>query len=315
MKKYFKSEEKARKVGEKIWAELHAFGSYAFPKAHSSGYGIIANATQFLKVKFPVEFFCSLLDQAEDDKYEVIKNIAEKNYGIKFIMPDINLSRLHFTIYQNKIVWPFTSIKGIGLSASSEIIKHQPYDSFEEFYSSIKKRTITIKIVRLLVTAKAFSSIDRKRNRLMRKYYKLHKIDEEYKPLTGHEWDFEASKIMPYFKQSIEKLFPEHMRHVTTYEKFLAARNGKRLILAGTVSFIRHINSKRGKMAIINLTNSGEKYNVVLWSDMIKRLEKKRIKLEKDMALKISGFKSLSKMGEEQLTLGSEPEAYIKVLG
>ena len=119
---------------------------------------------------------------------------------------------------------------------------------------------------------------------------------------------------MPYFKQSVEELFPDQLKGVIPYEKFSLARTGQRIVVAGIVSSVRYINSKRGKMAILNLSNIGDTYNIVLWSDMIAKLDKKDITIKVDMPLKISGFKSMSRMNEPQIALGNEPEAYIKVL-
>jgi len=282
-------------------------------KAHATSYALVANATQYLKVKYPLEFFCSLLSQATDDEYEGIKAVSEKYYGIKYHMPDINLSKVNFSINDDEIVWPFTSIKGIGISAANEIVKHQPYDSFKHIYETVNKRIVNVKIFRLLITTNSLNEFS-KRNKLIKRFYKLHKINETFEPLKKKQWDFEASKVMPYFKQSVEELFPDQLKGVIPYEKFSLARTGQRIVVAGIVSSVRYINSKRGKMAILNLSNIGDTYNIVLWSDMIAKLDKKDITIKVDMPLKISGFKSMSRMNEPQIALGNEPEAYIKVL-
>jgi DNA polymerase-3 subunit alpha len=108
-------------------------------KGHATPYGILAYTTQYLKVKYPLEFFCAHLEQAADDEYAQIKSVASNNYGVKFTMPHINISKDKFVIHDESIAWSLTSIKGLGHKAAQEIIGKQPFSSFEQILNSALK--------------------------------------------------------------------------------------------------------------------------------------------------------------------------------
>jgi DNA polymerase-3 subunit alpha len=44
-----------RAVGEQIFADILKFGGYAFNKAHSTGYGVLAFQTAWLKTYYPCD--------------------------------------------------------------------------------------------------------------------------------------------------------------------------------------------------------------------------------------------------------------------
>jgi DNA polymerase III alpha subunit len=301
-----------KRTAEKIWDDMMGFSLYAFPKAHGSAYALLANATQWLKVTYPIEFFCAFLEQATDDEYLGIRSVSTSFYNVQYIMPDINISKPQFTIYDKKIAWSLQSIKGIGYKAAQAIIEAQPYSSFEDFHSRVNKRTINVRVMKSLITSNAFREFGG-RNKISRILSELRK---EEKPAKKHveEWNLDASKIMPYFKQSIRKLFPDDTNNAMSAERVAELRQGKRILVAGVIDTIRYVKSKRGMMIILKIVDDSDTFSIVCWNDFFKRLESKGIKLETGMAIKVSGFKGQSYLGEEQIALGSEPECYIKIL-
>ena len=311
-KQGYGSRKEIKEIAETVWANIASFGGYAFPKAHSTAYALIANATQYLKVKYPTEFFCAFLRQATDDEFNMIKNVSMKVYDVKYIMPKINLSKENFIIHDDKIVWSLTSIKGIGSKAAAEIISKQPFDSFEDFFNRVNKRVVNVKVVRTLIIANVFKEFGN-RNKISKLYAKL-RNDLEYPIMGKNDWDLQASKIIPYFKQSVKDLFPDKMGAVMSYQKFLDTDIGNRVVVAGFIGPIRDIQTKRGIMIIMNIIDASDSYTVICWNDMYKRLLDKKINLSVGMAIKVSGIKSLSQFNKEQITLGREASSYVKVL-
>jgi DNA polymerase-3 subunit alpha len=295
----------------RIWEALMGFSQYAFPKGHATSYAIIANATQFLKVHYPVEFFCAFLDQVPDDEYNPIRGVAIREYDVSFILPHINLSKAHFTIHRNQIVWALASIKGVGFKAAKAIMAAQPFESFKDFHKRVNKRVVNIRVIKALTVVNAFRKFG-DRNEIMKKLAKLR--NEKFEPRTEDEWNFEMGNLIPYGKRSVAEIFPFQMNSVMSYDEFLAKSKHKRVVIAGTIDNIRNVQSKRGAMSILKVTDMGETYNVVLWNDMVKRLSENHIKLEKGLPVKISGIKGSSYLGEEQITLGKEQECYVKIL-
>lgn len=102
-----------REIGEQIFADILKFGGYAFNKAHSTSYAVIAFQTAYLKTYFPVEFMASLLtyESGNSDKIseylEDCKHVRQTDgsVGIPVKAPDINESDEAFTaVYDVKSV-------------------------------------------------------------------------------------------------------------------------------------------------------------------------------------------------------------------
>ena len=133
----------------------------------------------------------------------------------------------------------------------------------------------------------------------------LHKADE---------WKVLAGEIMPWKKQTVREMFPDKMGSVSTHEQFISKDIGRRVVIAGFISDLRLVNSKRGNMYLLKVDDSGSTFSVVCWNDRYKILQDKGIELEIGLPVKVSGQKNLSHMDEEQLTLGGENSSYIKTL-
>ena len=304
--------EEVREIAESIWDQLKYMGSYAFPKAHSTAYSLIANATQYLKIHYPTEFFCALLQQTTDDEYLKIYNISKMKYGVKYINPEINKSKETFTFFKKKIIWSFPSIKGIGEKAGIEIIKEQPYENFEDFFKRVNKRVVNIRVIRTLIAANTFRTFGT-RNDMWKEYARLRK-GTPAELHTDKEWRILRGEIMPWVKQTVRDMFPDKMGGVCTNEEFLATDLGRRVVIAGSIASLRLVNSKRGPMFIIKVDDSGSTFTVVCWNERYSIMKKKGIEIEEGNYIKVSGIKSLSHLEEEQLTLGKESSSYLKVL-
>jgi DNA polymerase III alpha subunit len=311
-KKGYGSEKEIKKVAEDIWEQLKSFGGYAFPKAHSTAYTLIANATQYLKLYYPTEFFCALLGQATDDEYLKIYNISKRKYKVKYINPRINKSKETFTFYNKRIVWSFPSIKGIGEKAAIEIVKEQPYEDFKDFFNRVNKRVVNIRVIRTLITAGVFRDFG-SRNDMWKEYAQLRK-GTPAELHTNKEWKILRGEIMPWVKQTVKDMFPDKMGSVIDYEQFMAKSINTRVVVAGSISALRPVKSKRGPMLIFTVTDAGSTFTIVCWNERYRILKEKEIELEVGTYVKVSGTKSLSQMDEDQITLGEERSSYIKVL-
>lgn len=94
-----------RSVGEQIFEDILKFGGYAFNKAHSTGYALIAFQTAYLKTYYPVEFMASLLTYESGSTDKIAEYIDESkrmrqtdgSIGIPVLPPDVNQSDEGFT--------------------------------------------------------------------------------------------------------------------------------------------------------------------------------------------------------------------------
>lgn len=100
-----------RETAERIFEDILRFGGYAFNKAHSTGYAVVAFKTAFLKTYFPVEFMASLLTYESGNTAKISEYLDECRFarqvdgslGISIRPPDVNASEEAFTpVYPKK---------------------------------------------------------------------------------------------------------------------------------------------------------------------------------------------------------------------
>ncbi len=95
-----------RDVAEQVFADILKFGGYAFNKAHSTGYAIVAFQTAYLKTYYPAEFMAALLTYESGSTEKVAEYIDEcrrvrtpgGRIGIDVKPPDVNESDEAFTV-------------------------------------------------------------------------------------------------------------------------------------------------------------------------------------------------------------------------
>jgi hypothetical protein len=171
---------------------------------------------------------------------------------------------------------------------------------------------VNIRVIRVLITSGAFRTIGTK-NDMWKEYARLRK-GTPAELHTGSEWKVLRGEIMPWVKQTIRDMFPDKVRSAITHDEFLAAPINKRVVIVGFIAVVRLINSKRGNMYILKIEDAGSTFTVVCWNDRYQIMQDKGIEVEVGAPVKISGYKNLSHMDEEQITMGKEPSSYIKVL-
>ena len=137
--------EKAKELFDLILA----FAGYGFNKSHSVSYSIVAYKMAYLKYYFPKEFYAALLSGVVGAETKIKEYVLEvKKLGIKIMPPNINKSLSStFVIEKDAIIFPFSSIKGIGGVIANTIVENRDngyksiYDFFNKTYKSINNKT------------------------------------------------------------------------------------------------------------------------------------------------------------------------------
>jgi DNA polymerase-3 subunit alpha len=145
-----------RESYDELWEQILQMTTYAFNKSHSAGYAVQAYQDMFLKIKYPLEFYASLLSIEIDKIPEIIKE--SKKFGIKILPPDINISNDGFTIDGNSIRFGLLGIKNIGPSAAKELKDKRPFSSFEDILRKCEKAKVNKGIKNALISSGALDS-------------------------------------------------------------------------------------------------------------------------------------------------------------
>ena len=116
-------------VASEVFALIEPFAGYAFNKAHSVSYALIAYHTAYLKANYPAEYITAFLTINAGQLEKVASAVAEcRRLGIKVLPPDINRSQTSFSIEKDgeggapAIRFGLAAIKNVGLGAIEPII-------------------------------------------------------------------------------------------------------------------------------------------------------------------------------------------------
>lgn len=152
-------------VLEKIWEDWRAFASYAFNKSHATCYSWVAYQTAYLKANYPSQYMAGVMSRNVDDKKTITKLMDEcKSMSIKTLGPDINESRLKFSINRKgDIRFGLGAIAGVGENAVETIVnereRHGYFTSLYDFVERINLSTCNKKCLENLIMSGAFDSI------------------------------------------------------------------------------------------------------------------------------------------------------------
>jgi len=138
---------------EKLYDVVSTFGSYGFNMAHAVEYSIISYWCAYYKTHHPLAFHKAIL-KYETDAVKISNYLDDaKSNNIEIEYPHINLSGIQYEIKNDKIYSGFDAIKGIGERTAEKIIKHQPYENFEDF---LKRSGTSKSILKKLIIADCF---------------------------------------------------------------------------------------------------------------------------------------------------------------
>ena len=129
-----------KETAEEVYALIYKFADYGFNKSHSLCYAILACQMAWLKFHYPVEFYCAILDSLSPSDPKFPPLISEiKKSGISFALPSINVAEERFIPKEGKIVFPFTSIKGIQSSLAYGIIEERRKKPYEDIFDMARR--------------------------------------------------------------------------------------------------------------------------------------------------------------------------------
>jgi DNA polymerase-3 subunit alpha len=155
-------------LAAEIFALIEPFAGYAFNKAHSVSYALIAYQTAYLKANYPVEYMTAFLNTYAAHSDRLASAIAEcRRLGISVLPPDVNKSKANFAIEKEEgkaaISFSLTAIKNVGYAAIEPIISAREKDghfkSIEDFCRRVDLRNTNKKVLESLIKAGAFDRL------------------------------------------------------------------------------------------------------------------------------------------------------------
>ncbi|HXH59750.1 MAG TPA: DNA polymerase III subunit alpha [Fimbriimonadaceae bacterium] len=162
-------------VAKRVWELLLPFAGYAFNKAHAVCYAIIAAQTAYLKAHYPVEYMAALLAVYRTKEDRVTTFIEEcRRQGIAVLPPDVNRSSVDFTVEESNgervVRFGLGAIKNVGQALVEHMMEErekEPFAHLYDFCARVRVAGLNRLGLESLIKAGALDSIDPNRNKLI----------------------------------------------------------------------------------------------------------------------------------------------------
>ena len=159
-------------AAQAIYDEMYDFANYAFNKAHSVAYAVVAYQTAWFKCRHPKEYMAALLTSVLDSTEKVAEYIAEcRDMGIPLLPPDVNQSGADFTVVEEGIRFGLVALKGVGRSFIANLLaereKNGPFTGFMDFCDRLFDQDMNRRMLESLIKSGAFDAMGCRRSQLM----------------------------------------------------------------------------------------------------------------------------------------------------
>ncbi len=166
-----------RTVAQELFSDMESFANYAFNKSHAAAYAVISYRTAYLKCHHPREYFSALLTSVLGSQTKVAEYIAEcASRGIRVLPPDINESRMYFSVSGKNIRFGLLALKNVGKQFLEQILRERKYGaftSFEDFIDRMPAGDLNRRMVEALLKAGTFDGLGAHRSQMLAMYERM----------------------------------------------------------------------------------------------------------------------------------------------
>ncbi len=291
----------SEETATEIFNLMEKFAGYGFNKSHAAAYSYVAWQTAYLKVHHTACFtagnLCLSMDSGE--KMRALVEDA-RAMGVDVLPPDINISEWFFTVPNEKTVrFGLGAIKGVGQNIVEEILDERlmngPY--LDIFDLAARVPSVNRKILEQMIRAGAFDSLDDDRGKLFANVHQALSAAQTVAASVGQASLFadengQEERIVSWVqaerwddkrKFTEEKqaygfcltgdMFDPYRAEVREFSQpFGALAAGKQMqTIAGIVQDIRVIQGKRGRFAVVTLSDGQDTIDVLAYSEVFDR--------------------------------------------
>ena len=158
----------SQEIANEVFDLIEPFAGYAFNKAHSVSYAMIAYQTAYFKANYPAEFMTAVLTMNMGQPDKISSAVSEcRRLGIPVLPPDISKSSSMFSIEaaagQKGIRFGLGAIKNVGLGAVEPIIASREeggeFKSIEDFCRRSDLRAVNKRALESVIKVGALDSL------------------------------------------------------------------------------------------------------------------------------------------------------------
>ena len=271
----------SKEIAEYIGNQIKAAGRYIFNKSHATAYGYLSYITAYLKVYYPKEFMCALINSKKDQK-DVVPYVAEcKRLGINILPPNLRTGNLEWQVEKEGIRVGLTYIRNVG--SQVDIIHYKDYQDVVEHNNK--------KITEGLIKAGAMDFLNISRGKMLmqlvsmqdflkRKNTCKQKVDENSLALENAKLKNDAKEIRKYERQLAswkEKLEKCTLEETTDWQEVSNCQLENEVlkftfseiprVKDATIKQIKLHKDKKGKeMAFVVFSTNYREYNCTIFA-------------------------------------------------
>ena len=271
----------SKEIAEYIGNQIKAAGRYIFNKSHATAYGYLSYITAYLKVYYPKEFMCALINSKKDQK-DVVPYMEEcKRLDIKILPPDLRKGNLKWQVEKEGIRVGLTYIRNVG--SQVDIIHYKDYQDVVEHNNK--------KITEGLIKAGAMDFLNIPRGKMLmqlvsmqdflkRKNTCKQKVDENSLALENAKLKNDAKEIRKYERQLAswkEKLEKCTLEETTDWQEVSNCQLENEVlkftfseiprVKDATIKQIKLHKDKKGKeMAFVVFSTNYREYNCTIFA-------------------------------------------------
>jgi DNA polymerase-3 subunit alpha len=298
---------------------MEKFAGYGFNKSHAAAYALVAYQTAYLKAHHLSAFMAANLSAVMDDtdKVQLFHDDARAQ-GLEMLPPDINASGYRFMPLDAKRVrYGLGAIKGTGEQAIASIVAAReaggPFRDLGDFCRRVDRRLVNRRAMEALVKAGAFDGLEPNRASLLASLaaaIELAEKGEHFKQQTslfgGAEETaaeaFELQRAPPWpererllaEKQSLGFYLSGHpfnswrdeLRRVARTPLASLVPANEPQMAAGVIYGVTLRNSRRGRMAVIQLDDGSARVEVVVFGELF---HERRAAIQEDQVVVVKG--------------------------
>lgn len=280
-----------KELAAQVFDLVEPFAGYAFNKAHSVSYALIAYWTAYFKANYPVEYMVSVLNSRLGNQEKTASVISECfRLRIPVLPPDVNRSGVQFTIDRDDkgkdaIRFGLAAIKNVGEGAVRALVENRdkPFQNIDDFCRRADFQGINRRVLESLIKVGALdcfgdrgsllASIDRimsivQREARLRDSGQTSLLDMfgEEVPMPLEEIRLEGGEALPREKVAWEKeflgiplsenpmsilAFKNNTEAISSRDQIDASMDGQRINLVGQLSSTAERMTRKGGTFIV----------------------------------------------------------------
>lgn len=157
----------ALEVAWELWRQVSGFAGYAFCKAHSVSYGILAYQSAWLKHRYPARFMAATIDNGGGFYSPAVYVEEARRLGLRILPPDVNLGEKGFTAGQDWLRAGLDRVKHLSDASLQAILSERSARPFQSLEDLACRARLTRPELESLILCGALESVNSDRRELL----------------------------------------------------------------------------------------------------------------------------------------------------